>query len=103
MSVKELEAIKKAEIKTESILQKARQQGEKMVEEATQLMHNEMVKARENAKKMIKDKVELIKKENERQVQDILNKTDMHKKEIFLHSQKQYERAVKLILERILG
>ena len=103
MSVKELEAIKKAEIKTESILQKTRQQGEKIVEEATQIMHKEIIKAKENAKRIVKNKVESAKKDNQPQLQAILDKTDMHKKEIFLHSQRQYEKAVKLILERILG
>ena len=103
MSVKELEAIKKAEIKTESILKKAHQQGEKVVEEAKRVKDKEVKKTREDAKQIVTDSVKSAKKESQPQIRAILDKTDLHKKEIFLHSQKQYEKAVKLILERILG
>ena len=85
MSVKQLEAIKKAETKTESMLQKARQQGEKIVEEATQIMHKEITEAQKNAKMIVKDMMVSAKKDSQQQLQVILDKTDTIKKEIFLH------------------
>ena len=56
MSVKELHTIKKADAKAEAALQKARQQGEEMVEKAIGQMTKEIDMSKEKIKQIINER-----------------------------------------------
>jgi vacuolar-type H+-ATPase subunit H len=103
VSVKELEAITKAEKKAEAMLQKAREQGEKMVEEANAITHKEITAAREKVKQTVGNMIDAAKKNSQPQVQKILDDMEARKNEAVQRSQSHKEKAVTLILKRILG
>jgi len=102
VSVEVLKEIEKAEKKANSIILKARVEGEKLLEKTRKRVKEEILAAKENANLEISKQIERAKKENEKEIKALFEKAEIEKDKIRVQADKHQEEAISFVLKRIL-